>query len=641
MKIRLIFLNRHRDDEELQVGATVKVFVAHASDKISAKFELEDNDKVDFPSILELQLGFDPDNRAIATVSPDVRAGDFHTFDKNKNQWSEIECRLFQGSLGTCNLYLIKGEEEWIRLAQVSVDDSSKTDRYDSMVKDLLDEQWAHFVIDDFNGQMNKDHFRRSWREGYCSTADPGVMLDISRDTLKKIMFPLISINHSPKMTFHLKCHSKKIAKLARLDARTIRTIGLTMAQRGLSNYRDASDLIISSLSKASSTCDLAHSVIFDFLKRFIYRRLDIVDREYKKRLSALKKSFNGMTKLLSSPTSNDVFKYSEFLKDRELYEKKLSEISALKKKALKLMALPIFAASQENITIFDVESNVFAVNDTYKNVYMVMLEYSRANFWWIGERFSPFLIPKLEIGDDNDDESRLQRKYSIVYENWCFLKMVNAMKKLGFELVKYIHNAFEENESVINFQRENIYVTLVHGFKAYNQSRRKYQATKEFLHPGGGVTPDFAIIINSERENDTKWIVIDAKSDDDLKPAMYAARNKYATISRKGDKPIATILFRSGKESDDPCIEVPPPLLGKLQVPTYLQTQSDIDDHSGDDYSWRERLGFIEGEDNMPPYHGHVRVNVLSLKKRNNIFSDFLEGMIATAIRIMQGSSS
>lgn len=54
----------------------------------------------------------------------------------------------------------------------------------------------------------------------------------------------------------------------------------------------------------------------------------------------------------------------------------------------------------------------------------------------------------------------------------------------------------------------------------------------------------------------------------------------------------------------------------------------------STQDCCWRDNEGIRQGQETMPPCHGHVRANVKSIKSGDDVFQRFLKGVIATALR-------
>ena len=203
-----------------------------------------------------------------------------------------------------------------------------------------------------------------------------------------------------------------------------------------------------------------------------------------------------------------------------------------------------------------------------------------------------------------------------------------------------------DRDEAFVVFRKDNIEVKLMHGITA---KKPRKDCSSEFVYTGEyckKTTPDFAIVI-CNRENDKyKWVVLDAKSDAKLRSHMVEARSKYANIERRGEKPFASIekpfasiLFRSG-ESDGECagIEFPsPPIFEETRATTIEKDEDKLDDHSKDDYKWVPGRGIVEGEEILPPYHGNLRVNVSSLANNKTVFSEFMEGLIITALRLMR----
>lgn len=628
----------------LNAPLTVRV-----SNDISAEIVLEEGDP---GGHYMLQVGNNPDIRAHVDVYERSVSRLFtwsHYSTDLREFIHETSFRLFRGTMGTSLLYIscADGVRTAVPLCEVTVlldGTDVRGDYYDEMVRYLLKNNLPHFVLNDFLWQMSRNRFSVGWKDGYSSTEDPGVMLRILGKVVKE-MIPLVrSVALSAQMAFIRRRRRRILSQVTRVDSHLIRDAESVMRRSGVGELEDVSEAFVSETSRAATFETAAHAVICTFMRGFVLRRLEIIQRLLENKINQKKKSVDGFL-----ANSNQGTKILNQLADEKAYLESLNRkkgvVNSLIRIVRGMLSLPIFAGVRDDLTVFDIEDDVFSGNEAYRRLYKIMLDYWRTRFWWIGDLDNArWRLPKIELSRDAEKgETRLQFKYSVVYENWAYARLVLAMIASGYEIEKTLSEGVGVSGRVI-FRNGTTHLTIVHGFTAWMKKKDK---TSEFEYVGGRAnkkTPDFAIIVQSDEFDDFAWFVCDAKSDAALKRHMVDVRTEYATTLRRlGKSPLASVLIWSGESNSGPAsVECPPPAL-KTEVPNQVSADDEdgFNDHSGDDYVWRSDAGVIEGEHDAAPYHLHVRANVDSVERSSDVFAEFLQGMIATALRAIAAGQS
>ena len=587
-----------------------------------------------------LQIGKNPDIRAKTTAVGD---GSSFVFKNGDDEYVQLP----QGVMGTSLLYLIRLEDAapLVAIAEISVEPDGSDSRprfYDEMVKDLLDANLPHFVIDDFKWQMRRNKFALGWQDGYASSEDANLMLlHISRAI--RDMRPLIlQIDSLPQMSFRETAARRRISNISGCGERTLRDISAAMVRLGAQKLEDISEEKVWVPRRIASYGTPAHDVIFTFLEELVRDRLRTIEDdlisgrdelERKQEKEKLRTDIYGQAK-------DD--RLTDIKANLDSVKRKLGLLRRLLGMTTSLMRCGIFKEAARRLSVFNVTPQDFSGNAAYEKLYRIMLEFSRVRFWWVRDRpHGLWRVPKVELSKDG--ESRLQLKYSIVYENWCYAKMVASMLEIGYEW--FDGKTLRENGGWrAVFRRGDLFVTLLHGVTAQENGGEE----TEFAYVGGNrrfLTPDYAIVVESAKKGQSVWIVLDAKSDNTivdsdgrLKTFLVKHRNKYAYyIRRNGNKPIASILMISGEKEKDfrsiGGVSFPPP---KIKLSDRDQ-ENDFNDHTDGTYKWRGVFGVVSTGGDRPPYHGHVYVNVESLKRNAGLFREFMEGIIATAVREME----
>ena len=625
-------------DKELSVDISAGAigYATFACDDIvSAELELT-SDEVGREYFL--QIGGCPDKRPYLSAVSHAGVFKFELKpDRNSKDWHSFP--LFRSTIGKSLLFL--GETRYDadvnsplrRIAEINVIDETRSDIYDKMVRSLLDDDLPHFCLDDFHWQMLKNRFSLSWEDGYTSYQNSNVMLMQLRRVIKCISPYFASILRAPQMSFQRNFVKKPLAEVNRIDTYTRKAIYRQMLKRGESDLvRMQNDKIL--ITGKRPTYDIpAHQAIKTFLKT-VKARLFIIETDLDRRLRELQADVNKKARVRKDPRAKNIIADDRAAIDGIVRKQWLCR--RVRRIVVSMLSSDVMRNSSDGTTIFDVAWASFSATEAYRKLYESILRFSRSCYWWVGDKqIGAWRVPTLRMADNG--MSLLQHKYSTVYENWCYAQLLKGFFKLGFTCVEgqFLPN---ENGSRCKFVKGEVEVTLIHGVRAMERSRYSDAEFEDIRASEFGMTPDYAMIIRERGRDGCVWAVLDAKSDPSMREHMLKARNKYAggiCYVDHGSRvmPFASILLRSGEcDSDYPEIEIPPP---KCEWASGAPgDEYRIKDHSDADYRWDDHNGIVEGANKLPPYHGHLRVNVKSLWYDEDIFQRFVCGMVVTARR-------
>lgn len=610
-------------DEQWEVSP----LIVQADDIVSATISLEPGEKGgDF----YLAVGGEPDVIAQAEkVNPGLPCDFEWRTKKNKTIKYERFFPLFNATMmGETKLWLANEtnpfRREWDVYVQLDPDDP-RPNLYDVMVRELLEKGFPHEVIDDFKGQMKHHGFSLDWQDGYASRESDELVLEELQKVVSEMRPLLEAICRAPRLDVVSGLRLLPIARAKKPDACLRRGIRHLGSRIGRNTLKQAGNLCIRARCKKIVPGKNVHAVLHMFLRDFVLRRSEIIRRHYETRPSRPRMWWKADGAMV--------------LKEREIFASKAKLAKQVSDSVRGLLALPVFCDVQKQLTFFDVAPEEFTHTESYTMLHGIMLRFLRARFWWMGDEGDGWWkMPRLRLSADGS--SRWERKYSMVYENWCHAHLILAFRELGYEGREQERPLPGCKGSCWSFRKDDIEVFLQHDVWAWHFDPNRPAAF--VVVPGGSnlSTPDFAIVVKRRGRPEVEWFVADAKSDCELKCDMIEKRCKYARDLRwgwgsykpspledyDGKKPFASILFRSGPTGDNDApadVEMPPPA-----IPAFSG-----DDHSHDKYGWAGANGVKIGKP-KPPYHGHLRVNVVSIKKRPDIFREFVAGMIATACR-------
>lgn len=430
-----------------------------------------------------------------------------------------------------------------------------------------------------------------------------------------------------------------RIARLRQVTLKVRRLIARKMLRTGCEDVGDLSDLHVQASRLTLTYRHKAHRVIFGMLE-LLSGRIAVIREKIQDRLLDAEADLNMNILHLVEHTDAAKRKKDNMKADANERIAGLRRLMKMADSALNKIqqwkAHHLFAENGDSLTVFDVDESAFNATLSYLRVYQLILGFCRTRFWWISDNtVSKYRIPKLSAS--NDGESRLQKKYSVVYENWCYAKLIDAFMELGLDFVQGQEQRNRQG-SYCEFKRGLSVIKIQHGGLLIKKKGIKASDMFRLRAPyKNNATPDIFLFIEDFGAMRQKCIVIDAKSDSVVREHMIKTRCDYACIERRMAigreewRPVdQSWLFYSGEgvEEGNASIEVPPTSVTSKRVGD--TTEEDVDDHSSDQYSWIGNKGFSGFPDPSDPvYHGHVRVNVLSVATRDVIL-DFVRGQVS-----------
>ena len=569
-----------------------------------------------------LKMGDDPDIHA-QTVIASGGEGKFHWYDRENNRYEEL-FSLFRGGLGTYDFLLVNTESgDGEVLAKVSVEDKNKERFYNEMEADLFNKTLPHFIVDDYRGQMEKDRFSLEFNEGFVSYEDKDVMLEVLQKIIESIAPLLKCIAQSPVMCYETFSCRRPLSMMSRLDRLTRQAI--MRSPISFSEMCARNDRVFTSRKRVTTRMPV-HAAIRTFLVRDVLLRLVSIRHEFERvRAEEAEELKRRQAEIRQQKDEQTINSLKRIICDKNglllRIDEKIKQVDTNKLKVLRLLRLPIFLGLRNEFSIYDLCPVDFMATEAYRKLYNKMVTFLQTRFWWVHDEAHSGRgkMPQLKL-DPDTGETRLQKKYSIVYEMWCYSRLIHAMIGLDYRLEEGQRIKAEDCSFVI-FKKDHVEVEIRHGIV----SRKAKRGKRAEFTSDGKLTPDFAIIVYDTQKQKSKWIVADSKSDACMRKHMVDARNQYANIEKDGiGKPLASVLLWSGESKGNSTeISFPPRRMG-------LEG-----DHSKDDYEWKEGYGIIQHED-LPPYHGDVRANVESDTGSISVFQKFMSGMIKTALREM-----
>ena len=620
-----------------------------AHDAVQAEIHL---DKGELGHDYIIQAGNQPDIRGFTEGNPGKSVLRFAYWDRREGRDVKREAmKLFQGTIGGCLLVVREFDStdhgcssRIYPMAQVLVTDKDKSGLYDLMVAEILDMDLPHFCLDDLRGQMYKSRFTLSFREGYTSYEDQDVMLKAISNTVKDITPLLGAISLSPQEKFIKSSKRAPMPSLHRVDGYTRKALQKVFFRFCSENVSALNDVRVSQTRKVLSLDIHPHRVIKWYLE-VLLSRCNKIKNSFVEQVAECEKEVERFFRQASKAREKDRMglvaksgnQWAETKANVEGLRRKIASCSRIKASIRALMSMNIVQSTTFAMPIFCVVASEFTSNRFYSRLHRVMLEFMRQRFWWVGDMDSAvWTLPEFEMSDEG--EPRLQAKYSLVYENWCYAQLVNAFKRIGFSLLSG-GRLGNEDGSFCLFKKDGLSVQLIHGIRAEKRNPKNIQGEMFICDDQGTslLTPDFALVFGRDGKVGKQWMVLDAKSNAGMMDHMIAKRNQYAggiTYTTNGQdrvKPFASMLVWSGEGKDMfPGIEMPLPR-------EYRYNSKGEGCGLVDDYLWRGNYGIEVGEDGYPTFHGHLRVNVKSAKKRQNIFDEFVDGISKTARRLLE----
>lgn len=601
-----------------------------------------------------LQVGKDPDVVAKIGVGSTGGAPDAPERDSSAQFYFNDRQRfdLFRYAMGPCYLRFIElsydeNDKPVIHREVVFpepvyvIPPEDKIERYKKMMEDMSHDAPQYF-LDYFMWQMELYGFRTTWEDGYTSYNDAYMELKAVSEVLDKLRVPIDYITKAPKTSFGFVGRKLHEERIRRCRGRTARKLDR------LSESRLGLDRIIVS-TKVVNHDVTAHAVMKEFFARLM-RRCDGIRSYFVHQANQLKKDIAAYQGLYQNRENKE---YRRVVVEKETmlktYEEYIRETDSVNARAERYHRADLFKDVSKSLKIFDINRTAFSGNVGYEMTYDVILEFERRRHYWSGARHSnTYKMPKLMVGADraSDAESKLVRKYSMVYEFWCYYRLIKASEKIAVFVAGQELSSVDGGRCV--FRKGDVELVIVHGFSAKRNAEndassefwlkkgsytdKKKQKIKEYARER---TPDFALIFTNVKSGKTKWIVADAKSHERMNyEQIIEKREKYLQFvmrnipsGRIGQSSASQAwMFYAGEDADSSCgVECPP---------LEFADSEGVDTQAGSTaYTFSPEDGIVRAEESDRP-RGHVHANIESLGDDNKPFEDFIKGEFATMER-------
>ncbi|MBQ3290612.1 MAG: hypothetical protein IJH50_14510 [Kiritimatiellae bacterium] len=587
-----------------------------------------------------LQVGFDPD--VIAEARPKNGVAIFRYRKKSK-------FRLFQSTMGSSRLRLLEvvyneDDEPDIRREVLSVHvfvepPREKVKQFTSMIKDM--HEAPPFFQDYYRRQMLLCGFRTNWDEGYSSYADPDDELRAVKQVLDELREPMDYITKAPKTSFGFVDRKLLVERIRHCRGRVARKL------ERLSESNSGADRIVTSFKVANYEVT-AHAVIKEFFSRLILR-CDDIKSCFVSKIEKLKNKMAECGSLYENRDSRhnnpayirQMSNMKELLKN---FESKIKDVDSVKVRVEKFRGIDIFKNVSKAMTIFDVERTAFSGHIGYELAYDIILNFERCRHSWKGSASKKYKVRKLTFDADRKEngENKFARKYSMVYEFWCYYRLIKASESI----CEFVHGQelMADEGCRCVFRKGDVELVIVHGFSARanakNDTWAEFWLEQDFDDSNKGnigtreLTPDFAFIFKNLKSGKSEWIVADVKSDGSMKKRIIKRREKYLEKVRRKDSLTrdedsgasqSWILYSGEDEYSSGGVECPPPRF----------EENGFEDLYGGTsaYSFSPEGG-IEYKRKSDLPRGHVHANIESLGDDNKPFEDFIKGEFATMER-------
>ena len=587
-----------------------------------------------------LQVGFDPD--VVAEARPQNGVAIF--CDRKKSKF-----KLFQSTMGSSRLRLLEvvydeDDEPDIRREILSVHvfvkpPREKVQKFTSMIKDM--HEAPPFFLNYYRRQMLLCGFRTNWDEGYSSYADPDDELMAVKQVLDELRKPIDYITKAPKTSFSFLDRKLLVERIRHCRGKVARKL------ERLSESNSGADRIMSSFKVANNEV-AAHAVIKEFFARLM-QRCDDIKSCFVSKVEELKNKMADCGSLYEDHDSRhgnpayirQMSNMKELLKN---FESKIKDVELVKLRAEKFRSADIFNNISKAMTIFDVERTAFSGNIGYELAYDIILSFERRRYSWKGSVSKQYKTKRLTFDVDMKEnvENKFVRKYSMVYEFWCYYRLIKASERM----CEFVHGQelIADEGSRCIFRKGDIELVIVHGFSA--RANAKDDTRAEFWleqdpddRNKGNMrtresTPDFAFIFKNLKSGKSEWIVADVKSDGRMKKRIIKKRDKYLTTVMRKDSLVLdgysgatqTWIFYSGEDDYSSCgVECPPPSFREKNFQDIYggKRAYTFSPEVGIEYKWKSDLP-----------RGHVHANIESLEDDNKPFEDFIKGEFATMER-------
>ena len=380
----------------------------------------------------------------------------------------------------------------------------------------LLTASNGQFLLDAFRGQL-QEQFKLLFISGFSCEDDPLIHLGYIKQLVgASFLQHLDGIIRCPQMTlqsFPGYCRASDVRRLSNRNSIIVRLRG---TDKVIVNER---------IVQPSFACK-SNNVISTFLQKLVNRLSDIEkhlgDRinaqghdyiaEKGRIINQLKKTPNAFPNTYVIPRAES---------DKEIILSHISDCQVLSTKLKEYLTHPVFAYTfSRHEIVFNVPFFEFAQTTDYQAMYKSIREYEKTSFYWSGDSSEVYRMPSFCYSEGGKDF--WIRKYSMMYEYWCYLRMLETLAAFGFESFTGSRPSCEIMQ-LSAFEKGDLRIYLYHDVR----SEKKYRppSKSNFLCPippqGKKQTPDFVLIFEHKISHKIAILVLDAKSDSVRKDHM------------------------------------------------------------------------------------------------------------------------
>lgn len=600
-------------------------------DSVYVESSLENTNGEPTDGLYKLKLAYGADYEPITT-----KDGHFVVTEKRKdnNQVEEIRrLQLLRGADNGSLLLLLKrnavtSESPFRELARFEIRVSLPEEKRKAM-QDMVDELLRYdpsSALSELEG-LSKVPIERRWTQGSSNRELWELATKCKElESLIKCLAPHLEwIRKNAASRVVKSCSRLPRNKVKKYSARTF---------RDLARFKDCGNAAHIETHGLVNSYDIP---IHCAIKAFLVRLHQDVSGMVSRIASAEDKVTSDQGKEYSLKNQRDKWRIKELQEEIELLSDYKNRAKRLVEKSVAFLLDYYPWARCRGTSITTVSVHDIPNASAYTASYVIIQKYYKLRFFRESLLQGLLYVPEYIRREEDGIPSVWQRNYSAIYENWVFKHLVEAFSEAsgGFRNLDTSFRAQLRNR-VLNLclgpthnepihattQTGDLQIDLFHGVVAYMSARQNkrsdprppFIAINNFKQ-----TPDFAIVFSvPATPGKYHWLVLDAKSHQELKDCDIGKRNQYTNSIKYGkEPPDQSWLIYSGRLSKVPGIEF-----------------DSIDSNQLFDLRWKPASGIQNWETNKFHPVGHIRANVISLNGRRNPFLEFAEGQIATARR-------
>ena len=584
----------------------------------------------------ELSAGFDPDVRFVSGL---IQNGDtcIPLRDPISNPNDKPKLNLFQQVYGPSLLTLrywddIEGDDHnSIVVFQVRIFGSIPREKrflYESLQQYLLDYSNGQFLLDALRGQRTES-FELLFMPGFTDDSDSLVHLECIKELVNKaFLHHLDGVVRRPFMTIRQIPSICKASKVRKLSPKNYEIV----ADRGQDSCS-----VLESTNQPSFTCG-CNDVIATFLNKLVIR-LSSIQRDLVNQRNKLEGRYRDAHRILINSKKSktnaipNVFDFPLVESDKEILTARTRECETISTVLKRYLTHAVFAyAPSRQAIVFNVPFSEFSRTKDYRFLYEAIRKYETTRFYWTGDDSPFYRLPAFRYSETGKDY--WIRKYSIMYEHWCYLRIHDTLSNLGF-FTKDHPKIAPMSYSV--FDKNGLHVYLFHDVRPQSIPPT---IPKPILQK---FTPDFGIVF--EKNGKYALLVLDSKSN--AKRPTYLAKTlgKYisAGLGRSLTQSLVMVqcwIILSGEDEDPsrPFIETP------LKKEEYSDLSESVYD-SRNEFSWcnggfqlAQSLSNDPNQD-VPRYVGYLRTHIRRIEDvcETDHFVDFLSAQVQLMNSILQ----